>query len=107
MLRDSCAEKRQAAAEWLVRVGPASVPAVLRTLRSRNADARLSAAWILGQLGSHEAVMPLVKALQDKDPDVRLSAAGALGELRSPGAIDALSGLVEGSAEEPVRWRAN
>ncbi|MFH0911014.1 MAG: HEAT repeat domain-containing protein, partial [Planctomycetota bacterium] len=62
--------------------------AMLQRLRSRNPQERMDAAYDLGNLGSAEALSPLVNVLTDPDPTVRKVAARSLVELSPKGRPD-------------------
>lgn len=53
-------------------------------------DLRADAAFALGQLGSKEALEPLIEALRDEDTVIRTEAAGALGGVRDSRAVEPL-----------------
>jgi HEAT repeat protein len=71
----------------------------LQRLGSRRAWRRAGAAFALGDMGSSQAVPPLLKALGDRDRDVRAAAARSLGRL---GAVEAVPSLVGTLAKTTV-----
>ncbi|MFB6081562.1 MAG: HEAT repeat domain-containing protein [Halanaeroarchaeum sp.] len=62
-------------------------------------ELRMASANVLGQIGSDNAVRPLVAALEDPDPRVRARVARALGQIGDPAAAGA---LVEHLQGEPL-----
>jgi len=82
---------RNAAAEALVGLGPASVGPLVRLLGHVDPDQRKFAADILGQLARPEAEDALVSVLlEDGDLNVRVAAAEALGRMAGRGGARAL-----------------
>jgi HEAT repeat protein len=88
----------QEAARALVRIGTASLDPLVRVLGSRATIARRNAAWALGKLDDHRAVMPLIGSLRDTDEHVREQAAWALGALDDPKAVQPLIAALRDSA---------
>ncbi len=86
-------------------IGERAIPGLIQTLRHRNEEIRLHAAWSLGAIGKPAAIPALIKALQDEDSFVRDGAAGALGNIGDPAAIPALIEALE-DREPHVRNRA-
>ncbi len=85
------------AAEALGQIGPPAteaVPALISTLKNRNANVTVTAATALGQIGQggKEVVLALIVVLNDQDGFVRKSAAEALGKfgLEAEEAVPAL-----------------
>jgi len=83
------------AAETLVALGPAAVPALAEALVREPADVRAKAIEVLAAIGSADAVPALLAAArQDESPDVRgdaLRALGTIGDARgTPVVEDAL-----------------
>ncbi|ALG82236.1 HEAT repeat domain-containing protein [Halanaeroarchaeum sulfurireducens] len=68
-------------------------------------ELRMAAANVLGQIGSENAVRPLMSALDDRDPRVRARAARALGQIGEPTAAGALANRLHGEPL-PVRREA-
>lgn len=80
-----------AAADALVEIGPPATSRVLELLTAADQEAAISAADILGRIGDHRAVAPLVELLQKHEDDgLRWSAAEALGRIGHPQAIKPL-----------------
>ena len=84
----------EGAAEALAAIGKPALPAVLKALRSSNAETRGYAAGILGRIADPRAVEPLIAALKDKDPSVVCKAAWSLGELKDLRAAKPLAALL-------------
>lgn len=84
--------------------GAADVLAALLTaLRDEEALVRLGACWALGEVGTTQAVDPLIATLQDADAEGRAAAARALGPT---GDARAVAPLVAASRDEAVREHA-
>jgi HEAT repeat protein len=56
-------------------------------LKARQPWRRAVAAYVLGDIGSREAVDPLLEALDDRNGDVRAATTRSLGKLRAPAAV--------------------
>lgn len=83
------AQRHEAAAEELVTLGAAAVPALSAALQNvRNLRQRQQAARVLGLIGDARAVKPLLAALEDRDAGVWSQATGALA--RIPDAAEVL-----------------
>ncbi|WP_259517254.1 HEAT repeat domain-containing protein [Halanaeroarchaeum sp. HSR-CO] len=74
----------------------------VRDLNAEAPELRMAAANVLGQIGSENAVRPLVAALEDADPRVRARVARAIGQIRNPTAAGALVDHLHG---EPLPVR--
>jgi HEAT repeat protein len=86
MLSDPVAEVRAASCSALLRlVGPDSLPAVLRLVKDRRRDVRLSAIYLLRRFSkqSEEVVPVLLEALRDQDIEMRAEAASSLARFGS------------------------
>lgn len=85
---------RETAADALARIGPASIPALLRALESEDPAVRARATLAFARMGpeASPAVGALARALQDPDADVRRGAARALGQI-GPAAETAIPAL--------------
>lgn len=92
--RDDDEEVRGSAAEALIKIGPASVPALIDKLNDERHYVRFRAAYVLGMFGhnAESAISTLIKLLQDEHPAVRRRAAETLG-LIGPGSQDAIPSL--------------
>jgi HEAT repeat protein len=67
-------------ASTVARIGEAAVPVLIEQLRHPNADVRLWAATVLGQIGpaARDAIPPLLEMLADAEPGVRNAARRSL-----------------------------
>ena len=72
----------------LVRLGPASIEALVRELAGGATPHR--AAAVIGEIKDARALQPLVAALSHPDARVRSQSCSALGELRDPAAVEPL-----------------
>lgn len=75
---------RQDAADALVRIGDAAVEPLISILAYSDPPLCMTAAEVLGRIGSPRARQALVEALIAPAPDVRIAAAEALGEIGEP-----------------------
>jgi len=91
------AGRRNSATEALVRIGEASIPAVVqRLLRRPGADIRLSLVNLLGDLRTREGFEALCETLGDEsDTNVASSIIASLGKFRDAGAIPMLVRVLE------------
>jgi HEAT repeat protein len=83
-----------------------AVPLALTKMRDKDAQVRMSAAIILGEVrpAAAKAVPALAKALKDKDIWVRVAAAVALGKIK-PDAKDAIRSLRDAAKDSNARVR--
>jgi HEAT repeat protein len=97
-----------ASRQWdrLAGMGDVAIEALIETLRSGDEDARLKAAWALGEIGDRRGLDALKLALEDSEASVREKSAWALGEIGDPSAVDALVGVLE-DEEDVVRQAAS
>lgn len=79
----------------LTQAGIDAVTPLIELLAEADANVRIYAALVLGNLGSPQAIPALQRALDDPDPNVRYHAIEALGKLRATSAVDALIAFVE------------
>jgi HEAT repeat protein len=86
---------RNASMETYRALGIRAVDSLSSLLRDDDADVRLFAANILGDIGQAAAFSPLVKALNDPDANVRIASAEALGKIGDENALDALGRKVD------------
>lgn len=93
---DDDADLRNGAMEVLVKFGKLSVPKLNGLLRDANEEVRNFSAVMLGEIGSREAVDPLIEALGDPDSNVSHSAAEALGKIGDRAALVPLIELLQG-----------
>ncbi len=87
--------RRNAAANELLRLGPAAVSGLIETLNQRDESMRTLAAQILTRLGP-SALPALTQALASAHPLVRGRVTEILGEIRHPGALPALTQAARG-----------
>src|SRR5262249_5751833 len=80
----------------LGQIGPAAIPALVKTFKKDDPNARMWAAQALAFMGpdAKDAVSDLVGLLKDKDDRVRISAITALGQI-GPDAKTAVPDLTE------------
>lgn len=78
---------------------------LVQALTDPEVDVRSSAAYGLGELHAHEAVVPLMQAVQDENVDVRTAALFALGEIADPVSASAILACL-GDTEWQVRVEA-
>lgn len=81
------ANLRNGAMEIMVRFGTQSIPRLLKLLLDRDEEVRNFSAVMLGDIGSSDAVIPLIGALHDEDANVRHGAAEALGRIGDHAAL--------------------
>jgi HEAT repeat protein len=98
-LKDQNDDVRCQAAGALAKFGTAPVELLTDMLRDPDADARITAAGILGDIRDPFAVEPLIGALHDENDDVRGAAGGALVQIGSP----AVPPLID-AMQDPNRW---
>lgn len=84
----------------LLRAKSVYIPALMKSLSSKDAKIRARNAFILGQIGAMSSVTPLVPLLKDKDADVRLHAGIALACLGDARGLSAC----ETSLKNEVTW---
>ena len=82
-----------------------AAPALIDTLRDREAAVREQAAWALGAIDTPDAVPALLTTLKDGDAKVRRQSAWALGAIDDPRAVDGLMGAL-GDPSADVREQA-
>jgi HEAT repeat protein len=87
---------RNAAAEALVRLGPASLTGLLGQVGCEDEDLRKFIVDVLGQIGDGAATDALIGRLSDPDDNVRGAAAEALGKIGGAQATEALLATLEG-----------
>jgi hypothetical protein len=91
-------------ARSLARLGPATAPALVGGLASRNALERAVCAEISGLLGVTAAQAALLDVMEtEQDDDVRIRAARALGRIGLPSALGALVRATDSSQPVPLR----
>ncbi|QXE91034.1 HEAT repeat domain-containing protein [Geomonas subterranea] len=90
------ADLRNGAMEVLVKLGGEAVPRLNGLLFDGDEEIRNFSAVMLGDIGSREAVEPLIRALADPDSNVSHSAAEALGKIGDRSALVPLLELLKG-----------
>lgn len=88
MLSDTEPTRRAEAAASLGHKGTEAkeaVPELAKQLKDDNLRVRLSAVTALGEIGSADAITPLIGALSDRETTVRRQAARALGKIGPAG----------------------
>ena len=99
LLNDPRPAVRRRAVQALGAKGVAAVPALTELLRtSPSAEARRNAVWAATRIDGTAARAAVRRALADKDEVVRQTAAHSVSVWRDRGAVDALLGLLKGSA---------
>jgi len=98
-LRDTSPQVRERAASALQELGPAIADQLTKVLMDEDANVRINAARILGEIKDTESVEPLIRALlvdmgEDKSWLFRVDAAKALGKIGDPRAIEPLNMLL-------------
>lgn len=97
---------RETAGDALARIGPETVPYLIRALQHRDPAVRQEAARVLARLGAaaEPALNELIAALEDPDEGVRRTAARALGQI-GPAAQAAIGPLMQliTNPDAPVR----
>lgn len=73
-------------AEYLIELGPAAAPELVKRLQDADKAVRGNAALILGVVGTQEHVPALAPLLTDRDPDVRTAAERAIERIKLRGA---------------------
>lgn len=101
-LRD---EDRRGAAEGLSRLGPASIPILIRAVADPLPNVRSTAATALGALRATEATPQLLGLLGDPEAGPRRAAIEALGQLGGPEAVAGLVGAL-GAGDSETRAAA-
>ncbi|MBJ6800582.1 HEAT repeat domain-containing protein [Geomonas propionica] len=90
------ADLRNGAMEVLVKMGGEAVPRLNLLLTDGDEEIRNFSAVMLGDIGSRDAVDPLIRALADPDSNVSHSAAEALGKIGDRSALMPLLELLQG-----------
>jgi HEAT repeat protein len=90
------AGQRNSAAEALVRLGTAAVPALLGRTGDPDPELRKFVIDVLGEIGDRRTVPALVGAIADGETNVRTSAAEALGKIGDERAVASLLAVLEG-----------
>ena len=107
LLRDDSSALRAQAASSLARVGQIAIPSLISALKDSKPSVRQLAASALGDIGSKDAVAPLIELVTTDQSGARPEAIEALGKIGDPAAIGPiLSILRTASASVAVRKRA-
>jgi HEAT repeat protein len=93
LMRDESSTLRAQASVSLARLGPVALPKLVAALRDSKPSVRQLAAEALGEIGSREAVAPLVELIETDTSGARLEAITALGKIGDPAAIDPILSL--------------
>ncbi|TYO92004.1 HEAT repeat domain-containing protein [Desulfallas thermosapovorans] len=89
--------------KYLRETGEKVIPQLTGTLKNKDGELRLGAAWLLGELGAKEAIVPLMEALKDEDDRVRREVVTALGKIKDPSTTIPLVELLEKEDSAYVR----
>ena len=87
LLRDESGDLRAQAGVSLARLGPIALPGLISALRDGKPYVRQLAASALGDIGSREAVAPLIDLVSSDQSGARPEAIEALGKIGDPAAI--------------------
>lgn len=92
---------RWRAAMALARVGPYSVEPLIDAARKREESIKNPAVWALSEIGSQDAVAPLINVLETEDSECcRIITAAALLKINHPDGVQAVQREIERSGEE-------
>lgn len=83
------------AAEALVRMKDAAVPALARALQSDDRTIRLNAVFVLNWIGTPATLPPRIKSVSDPDPEVRAQAVAGLPAYKNAEARRAVLGALK------------
>ena len=86
---------RDLAAYALINIGNPSVESLINLLYSEKPILRETACYVLGEIGSVDAVEPLIERLNDEDYDVRFSAGEALNKIETNPEIESMIAAFE------------
>jgi HEAT repeat protein len=87
-IEDENIVSRNLSAKLLIKLGEASIHAIVPYLRDANKDVRKIAVDILGEIRSKEPLHYIIPLLKDNDPNVLAATLEALGNIGSSEAID-------------------
>jgi HEAT repeat protein len=90
-LNDPNYSTRDEVGKILQRLGEHAREPMLAALNNPDLDVRLRAVWLLGNIGTREAVGPIIRILSDDNPACREEAVRALGKIGDPRAIPFLN----------------
>ncbi len=97
---------REAAAEFLIKLGEPALDDLLMTLADADESHKLVLCWIIGQIGGVKAEEALIKLTSDSSSDVRISAIWSLKRLATPNAVEAIRRVAESDESIKVRKTA-
>ncbi len=98
LLRDESGALKSQAAAALARLGAVALPSLVSSLKDNRPSIRQLAAEALGDIGSKEAVAPLIELIATDQSGARPEAIDALGKIGDPKAIEPiLSAMRSGS----------
>ncbi len=106
-LKDEHQEVRQAVFWSLIKIGTDALQPLIAALDDENEETALirqAVASILGQIGSPEAVVPLIGAFRDKDWSVRRDAYRAIVKIGKPAVQSLIAALKHPS--DDIKWGA-
>ena len=98
LMRDESSTMRSQASVSLARLGPVALPKLVAALRDSRPSTRQLAAEALGDIGSREAVAPLVRLIETDTSGARLEAIAALGKIGDPSALDPILSIHRGGS---------
>lgn len=105
LLRDDSSALRAQAAASLARLGQVALPSLISALKDSRPSIRQLAASALGDIGSKDAVAPLIDLLTTDQSGARPEAIEALGKIGDPAAIAPILSILR-TASVAVRKRA-
>lgn len=105
LLRDDSSALRAQAASSLARLGQIAIPSLISALKDSKPSIRQLAASALGDVGSKDAVAPLIELVTTDQSGARPEAIEALGKIGDPAAIDPILSILR-TASVAVRKRA-
>jgi HEAT repeat protein len=95
-----------AAANGMVRMGPAAAPTLIRLLHSDYSRVRRMAAYSLGNIGDESAIDPLSALLASPDEDTRVAAVESLATIGASRCIELIKDRKDSDPAECVRKNA-
>ena len=105
LLRDESSVLRGQAASSLARLGSLAIPGLISSLKDSRPSVRQLAASALGDIGSKEAVAPLIDLVNTDQSGARAEAIEALGKIGDPQAVTPILGVLR-TGSVAVRKRA-
>jgi HEAT repeat protein len=98
LMRNETGALRSQAAASLARLGAIALPQLISTLKDSQPSIRALAAESLGEIGSKEAVAPLIDLIKTDSSGARGEAIAALGRIGDQAAIEPILGLMRGGS---------